>query len=152
MMTDLIRDSSCCVRALAWATALAATLGSAALTGCDTVKAPYAPGGDQVPASNYPKVAFYDKELSGMLVVDPNIVVVDRPEGRPMKVTVPLRSVSDHAMKLQYQFLWRDSLGRPVGESGWRYTRVEPRVQVPFQANALTQDAVDWRLEVRFER
>lgn len=145
-----VRESS--ARRLLKALSLVSAFILAASPGCDTVKAPYAPGGDPLPASNYPKVAFHDKELSGMLVVDPNIVVVDRPEGRPMKVTVPLRSVSDHAMKLQYQFQWRDSLGRPVGESGWRFTRVEPRVQVPFQANALSQDAVDWRLEVRFER
>lgn len=120
--------------------------------GCDTVRAPYAPGGDQVPASNYPKVAFADKELSAMLVVDPNVVVVDRPEGRPIKVTVPLRSVSEHTMKLQYQFYWRDALGRPVGESGWKFVRVEPRLQVPMQANATNQDAADWRMEVRFDR
>ncbi len=130
----------------------AAAIGAATLAGCDTVRAPYAPGGDQLPASNYPKVAFLDKELSGMLVVDPSIVVVDRPEGRPMKVTVPLRSVVDFTMKVQYQYTWRDALGRPVGESGWKFTRVEPRVQVPFQANAITADAADWRLEVRLER
>ncbi|MCC6427890.1 MAG: DUF1425 domain-containing protein [Phycisphaerales bacterium] len=133
---------------------LALSLLSAALAlpGCDTVRAPYAPAGDPLPASNYPKVAYLDKELPGMLVADPAVVIVDRPEGRPMKVTVPLRSVVEHTMRLQYQYTWRDSLGRPVGQSGWIFTRVEPRVQVPFQANALSMDATDWRLEVRFER
>ncbi|MCG3122172.1 MAG: hypothetical protein GIKADHBN_00551 [Phycisphaerales bacterium] len=120
--------------------------------GCDTVKAPYAPGGDPLPASNYPKVAFHDPELSGMLVVDPATVVVDHPQGRPLKVTVPLRSTVEHTMKLQYQFLWRDAQGRPVGQSGWAYTTVGPRLQVPFQGNAISPDAADWRLEVRFDR
>lgn len=135
-----------------WKLVAIAMLG-ATLAGCDTTRAPYAPAGDPLVASNYPKVAFLDKELTGMLVVDPNIVVVDRPEGRPMKVTVPMRSVSDHAMKLQYQYIWRDALGRPVGNpSGWKYVVVEPRVQVPMQANAISMDATDWRLEIRFER
>lgn len=129
------------------------TLFAGAISGCDTTRAPYAPGGDPLPSSNYPKVAFLDKELTGMLVVDPSTVVVDRPEGRPIKVTVPMRSVADHAMKLQYQYVWRDALGRPVGNpSGWRYVVVEPRVQVAMQANAATMDAVEWRLEIRFDR
>jgi Protein of unknown function (DUF1425) len=120
--------------------------------GCDTVRAPYNPPGDPLPAENYPKVAYLDKELQNMLVVDPARVVQDSSDGRPLSVMVPLRSVVEHTMNLQYQYSWRDSVGREIGKSGWRFVRVEPRVQVQCQGNAITKDATDWRLEVRFDR
>lgn len=134
------------------ASALCTLASLGGLAGCDTVRAPYNPPGDPLPAENYPKVAYVDKELQNMLVVDPSRVVTDSSDGRPLNVMVPLRSVVENTMRLQYQFLWRDSVGREVGKSGWRFVRVEPRVQIQCQGNAISKDATDWRLEVRFDR
>ncbi len=140
--------------------ALTGTLGAGllvGLSGCnsDTVKAPLGSRPDQLPANQYPKINIVDDnfKLQNFLVIDGGSIVAIGPmDGKPLKVTVPVRSTADNRMRLQYQFYWRDSNGVTIGQSGWRRFEVEPRTQFQASANAITQDAVDWRLEIRSAR
>lgn len=121
----------------------------AGLTACDTVRAPAGPGLDQLPTENYPKVYINPPTLAKVMVITPGTVVVDTPADRPMSVTVPLRSIADNSMRVQYRFLWFDDKGRPVREGEWIAEMFAPRVERRLQGNAIDLKSRDWRLEVR---
>ena len=86
--------------------------------------------------------------LSGLIVHGVPIVQPVVPHA-PMKVTVPIRSVQDGPTRVQYQFTWLDRSGRPIGESGWKYELVPPRMERFFEASSLSTQATDWRLEIK---
>lgn len=117
--------------------------------GCqDNVRAPAAVRSDPL-AGGYPqKVALND--LDHGIVAEEPIVDASTPD-RPMRVTVPVRSVVEHPLNVQYRFTFLDDRGRPIrGETGgWRYVNIAPRVQVAVEASALDTNAADWRLELR---
>jgi Protein of unknown function (DUF1425) len=123
-----------------------------AFAGCDTVKPPPAGRDDPLPIAAYPKIEI-SSGLNEYLVVEKPIVDPATPE-KPMKVTVPVRSVADVAINTQYQFMFFDAKGRPVknSPSGWRYANISARTQLFFEAGALDTDAVDWRLRIRSAR
>lgn len=149
------RSSHALIRTIAVASAMGATL-LTGLAGCnDPIKAPLGARQDALPADQYPKVNIVDDnfQLQKFLVVDnTSIVAVGAMDGKPMSVTVPVRSTADNRMRLQYQFYWRDNNGVTIGQSGWRRIEAEPRTQFQATANAITQEAVDWRLEIRSAR
>jgi uncharacterized protein YcfL len=123
---------------------------SSALVACDTVKAPYIPGGDQVGRANYPKVTV-DPSLAGWIVVDSPIVT----KSDVLKVTVPVRLATDNsASNAQYRILFFDSTGAPArgGDMNWTFMNLPPRDQRFLVANSLDTDAVDWRCEIRLAR
>ncbi len=127
------------------------------LAGCNTdpVKPPLGSRPDQLPASQYPKVNIVDdnRQLQNFLVIDGGSIVAIGPvDDKPLNVMVPVRSTADNRMRLQYQFYWRDSNGVTIGQSGWRRYEAEPRTQFQASANAITLEAVDWRLEIRSAR
>lgn len=107
---------------------------------------------DPQASAAYPVVSV-EAGLKRYLGVDSERVVVDpADESRPMKVTVPVRSLADNQMSVQYEFTWFDEAGRELGRSGWQFLALEPRVQRSFSANSLTTRAKGWRLEVRSAR
>ena len=120
--------------------------------GCDTVKPPPAGRDDPLPIAAYPKVEIASG-LHEYLVVEKPIVDPATPQ-KPMKVTVPVRSVADVSINTQYQFTFFDAMGRPVknSPSGWRYANIPRRTQLFYEAGALDTDAVDWRLRIRSAR
>lgn len=123
---------------------------SSSLVACDTVKAPYIPGGDQVGRANYPKVTV-DPSLAGWIVVDSPIVT----KSDVLKVTVPVRLATDNsASNAQYRILFFDSTGAPArgGDMNWTFMNLPPRDQRFLVANSLDTDAVDWRCEIRLAR
>lgn len=146
------------IRATRTTLTLAALLAGAALVGgcqSDPAKAPLGSRQDALPTQDYPKVNIVDDnfQLQNYLVVDKSAIVAVLPgDGKPLSVSVPVRSTADNRMRLQYQFYWRDSNGVTIGQSGWRRYEVEPRVQFQAKGNAITQDATDWRLEIRSAR
>jgi uncharacterized protein YcfL len=136
---------------------LAAAASVAMLGGCagDPVKPPLGARQDALPTQDYPKVNIVDDnfELQNYLVVDKGAIVTVMPgDGKPLSVSVPVRSTADNRMRLQYQFYWRDSNGVTIGQSGWRRYEVEPRTQFQAKGNAISPDATDWRLEIRSAR
>lgn len=120
------------------------------LGGCnkDNVRAPEGIRTDPL-AGGYPQNVALNG-LHNSLVVDQPIVE-PRSADRPMRVTVPLRSVAEGTLRVQYRFILLDDRGRPVrsNQEGWRYQVIARRTQVFVETSALDTDAVDWRLEVR---
>ena len=118
--------------------------------GCqqDQVQAPQAIRSDPL-AEGYPQ----NVALNGLekVVVIGKAIVEPATSSRPMRVTVPLRSVVDGAVRTQYQFIFLDDKGRPVKSyrENWHYQVLADHAQVFLEGAALDTDAVDWRLEVR---
>ena len=121
--------------------------------GCnDSVKAPRPIGVDRLGPGQYPRNVAVEKNLDKGLVAGPTIVNESTPD-RPMRVTQPVRNVADYPLRIQYQFSFLGSDGRPVrGSDGWRFIELEPRVERFLEASATDTNAVDWRLTVRAAR
>lgn len=129
-----------------------ATFSVAALAGCDTMRGTPSPRVDPQPAQSYPKVAVPDPALARSLGVNPQTVVQTSGSETPLTVVVPVRSLVDNVMRVQYRWLWFDAMGRQVGQTTWANESLGPRLEVRFQGNATTLDARDWRLEIRSAR
>ncbi|MCB9846324.1 MAG: DUF1425 domain-containing protein [Phycisphaeraceae bacterium] len=120
-----------------------------ALTGCATRDAS-APGAmaDPVPRVNYPNISILDELVPYVVVSEP---IVTKGPDQPLRVTVPIRAITrPRELNTQYRFIFFDADGRPIEpQQAWQYERLPSRAQRFFEANALDQRAVDWRLEVR---
>lgn len=121
-----------------------------AMAGCDTIQAPPSPRGDPL-EGNYPaNVAI--QGLAEELVVEKPIITASSPDV-PMSVVVPVRSVSDDKLKLQYRFIFLDNRGRPLTQPpGWQYITVEPKLRIFMEGSALDTSAADYNLEIRPNR
>lgn len=122
------------------------------LGGCaakDPLMAPAQPRNDPLPASAYPQLVTLEGLDEG-LGFWPPIVEPSTPE-RPMDVTVPVRSMVDYPLNVQYRFEFLDDLGRPLRSNidGWGFIHMEPRLRVVLRGNAIGDDARDWRLYLR---
>jgi len=128
----------------------------ASLGGCnrDTVKAPFTPGPDQLPKSQYPNVTIEAALSSWVVLADP--VVAPAPNGGPLTVSVPIRLTStrpDQFARIQYRFIFLDASGVPLRtQSDWRFVRLEPRNQVFLTGNATDTTATGWRCEIQSGR
>ncbi len=137
-----------CYMLLAMAVVL---VGFTFLGGCDTVQAPHAGRVDQLPIDDYPKVSVAKKLHRHLRLSPPE--VEQGSHDRPMRVTVPVRSLLDRrSINVQYRFEFFDEVGRPIdrqSEHGWRLKELTPRIQTFFDGNALDVNAADWRLTIR---
>ena len=149
----MIRPTSSAARFVV--SALAA-LSLAAVGGChkDTVKAPFTPGPDQLPKSQYPRVTVEPALASWIVLADP--VAAPAPNNGPLTVSVPIRLTStrpDQYARIQYRFIFLDASGLPLRtQSDWRFVRLEPRNQVFLTGNATDTTAADWRCEIQSGR
>jgi hypothetical protein len=123
---------------------------SGLVMGCqqDNVQAPQAIRNDPL-AGGYPQNVVLNGLEDGVVIGKP--VVEAATDAKPMRVTVPLRSVVDGTLRTQYQFIFLDDKGRPVRShrENWHYQVLSDHAQVFLEGAALETDAVDWRLEVR---
>lgn len=121
-----------------------------AMAGCDTIQAPPSPRGDPL-EGNYPtNVAI--EGLSDELVVERPIVTPST-ANVPMSVVVPVRSVTDDKLILQYRFIFLDARGRPLSQPpSWRYITVEPKLRIFMEGSALSTTAADYNIEIRPNR
>lgn len=120
--------------------------------GCsDKTKPPPGAMNDPVLVENYPSVVALDGLQPYIGVSAP---VVERGGGQPLKVTVPVRALTNGAeLNVQYRFLWLNPQMVPTQPEGdWRYMRMPARSQVFMSGNALDDRATDWRLEIRTAR
>jgi len=124
-----------------------------ALAGCkgpDTVKAPGTPRPDPLAGAQPKQIALSGLEevlVSGEPIVEPSTAE------RPMRVNVPVRSVADERLAVQYQFIFHDERGRPLDTNfGWKYRVLEPRLATSLEGQALNRNAADWRLVIRSAR
>lgn len=117
---------------------------SGVLAGCDTL--PQAKR-DPYHDDQYPQVAAIEGMDQYVVYGTPTVV---RVEGRPISISVPMRSRSDSDLNVQYRFEFFDQNKQVVRpEMEWRYIQIPPRMQVFLQGDALDTKAVDWRLTVR---
>lgn len=125
-----------------------AVLGLAVLVGCRGSTLPPAAQRDPVLRENYPRVTVLDGLQPWIAVTEP---IVSREEGRPLRVSVPVRAVTQHEdLNVQYRFQFLDDQGRPVDpDPTWRYERLPSKAQRILDGSALDQRAVDWRFEIR---
>lgn len=140
------------IRTISTAAMLAVALaGMMVLPGCkgqDNVKAPQTIRTDPL-AGGYPQNIALAGLHEGVVIGQPMVDAATADQ--PMQVAVPLRSVADHTLRVQYKFMFLDGRGRPVKSNldGWRYQVLAPRAEVFLEASAMDTDAADWRLEVR---
>jgi hypothetical protein len=124
--------------------------GALAMSGCDTVKAPYRPVPDQLGGS-YPQITV-SGELAGF--IETAAPVVEKSD--VLKVTVPVRLRSDpgYSSNIQYRFLFLNANGAPArgGDMSWRFMNLPPRDQRFLAGNSMDSDATDWRCEIRLAR
>ncbi len=125
-------------------------IAAATLGGCaHDPKAPIAAGPDTVRRDQWPQIEL-EPALAGWVVANQPIVE----NGPVMKVQVPVRLLSDGGQfaRIQYQYTFFDTSGRPLRDQmGWQYVRLEPRTPT-FLAGNSTDAAGDWRLVIRMSR
>ncbi len=121
-------------------------------TACDPQRQTPGAREDPQPTAAYPVVSV-EAALRRYIGVDSERVMVDgATDSQPMKVTVPVRSLADNQMAIQFEFSWFDEGGREIGRSGWQFVLLEPRIQRHFSANSVTTRARGWRMEIRSAR
>ena len=113
-------------------------------------KSPSGGVADPFPAPiNDPQVSILAPEIRDWLGVQ-TAVVIDDGE-RPMHVDVPVRNMSDQMYLLDYRFLFYDAAGRELSPViGWKPANFQPKQLLRLSANALTTEAVNWRLEIKW--
>jgi uncharacterized protein YcfL len=130
--------------------ALTCTLGlSLLIAGCHDPVRP-TPGDrlDPLHPAAYPRVAMLEGLDVGLGLQPP--IVEEATGTRPMSVTVPVRSLVDYPINIQYQYQFLDDKGRLIDtRERWRFVHIDPRVQTQLQGSAMDLDAVDWRLQLR---
>ena len=123
---------------------LAGVLG---LSGCSTD--PPGMRSDEFAIADYPRLVAVEGLDKAVVASKP--IVTPGTDDKPMRVTVPVRSLHlGGPLNVQYRFRFMGADGRPLASNvGWRFVRLEPKVQVFLDGNALETSAADWRLEVR---
>lgn len=107
----------------------------------------------QDPAA-YPQIVL-SPELTGWVAADRPIVTQGDNGSGPLAVTVPVRTLvkRGETIRMQYRFIFFDSMGRPIAPEGdWHYERMPANTRRYFEANALDDRATDWQLEIRTAR
>ncbi|CAN5858954.1 hypothetical protein BH11PLA1_BH11PLA1_20950 [soil metagenome] len=127
----------------------ALALGAAALTGCDSTKAPYNAQPDPVTRADYPAVTVDGALQKGLKVEYGSIVFTPVSAERPASIVVPVRSSSDDDQAVAYQFRWYDASGVQIGASEWRREMLPARRNVQFRSNATSERAVRWMLDIK---
>ena len=117
--------------------------------GCQpgSATAPSVAGGGRQPHAPPANVTLL--QLNGDLQAGAAIVRADAGP-RLQHVTVPIRSLADHNLDIEYRFEFFDDGHRPTGgDWRWRPLRVGPRVEAQVDAAAPKTGAADWALTVR---
>ena len=125
-------------------------LAAVSLPACHTTEPP--PAGRSDPSvDRYPQIAVIEG-LDRVLLV--GRVVEDRAEGKPLSVTVPVRSTrTNDQTHISYRFEFLDAAGRPLDQQmSWKYQMLPAQAQVFLEANAIDDNADDWRLIIQNAR
>lgn len=119
------------------------------LTGCANEGPPPAGRADQVSPQDYPQIV-PQGGLARVLRFGRPIVDGAEP-GRPMLVSVPVRNLDRRELNVQYRFEYLDRAGRPLRtNTGWAYKTLTGRgVETTLESNSQSDEAADWRLEIR---
>jgi uncharacterized protein YcfL len=133
------------------------TLLSVALTalfvfGCQTNTAPSPGLGDPYPAPiNDPQISVLSPDLRPWLGFHPTVIADDGE--RPMRIEVPVRNMTNNQYLVDYRVLFYDAHGMELTPTmGWQMIAMEPKQVVRLRGTALSTDAANYRLEVRWAR
>jgi hypothetical protein len=126
--------------------------GSTGLLGCgpgpDNVMAPNTAAPDPLPEGAYPEIVLLNG-LEHVVVKEKPTVTGPTSEG-PLNVRVPIRSVTDEWLRIEYRFMYSTADGEQLTTDPiWHQQQIAPRTRVFLQSNALSQRATKWQLEIR---
>ena len=132
------------------ASLLVVALLAVVLSGCDTT--PPVGKADPIAPGTYPQTVVIDGLVSGVVFGDPIVTVGT--DKVPMHVTLPIRSIVDDPINIQYKVEFFDAAKRPLTNTnqGYRFMNLAPRVEQFMEATALDTNAVDYRVLVRSAR
>ncbi len=132
--------------------ACAAALFVAILSGCQADRSPGAGMADPYPAEvNDPRITVLAPDLRPWIGFQD--IRVDPDADKPLAIDVPVRNLTERQYLIDYRFLFYDEDGMQISPAmSWRMVALEPKQNVRLHGRALDQDAVDFRLEVRWAR
>ena len=113
---------------------------------------PSAGMGDPYPAPmNDPRITILSPELRPWLGFQPAIVTKD--SDRPMMVEIPVRNMTYNPYNIEYRILFFDENDRQLDSvKDWEFVRMEPKQLVRFKRSALSTEAKDYRIEVKWSK
>lgn len=120
--------------------------------GCKTDTAPSPGMGDPYPSPmNDPQISVLSPELGKWIVFQPAIITKDGK--RPMTVEVPMRNTTYNKYLIEYRILFYDANGRELSPvMGWEFVPLDPKQVVRVKRSAMSTEADNYRMEVRWSR
>lgn len=128
-------------------------LALAALAGCQSHRAAPSSGlGDPYPAPlNDPQITVLAPELRQWLAFHP--ARIEYEPDKPMQVEVPVRNLAARQYLIDYRILFFDADDLEVPPPmGWTFASLEPKQTVRLKAGAMSPEAVNYRIEIRWAR
>ncbi len=120
------------------------------MVGCQTQQgAPRSGLGDPWPAPvNDPQITVLSPDLQQWLRFHPARIELD--PGRPMQVEVPVRNLADRQYLVSYRITFYDAADVEVSTMSWRLEAIDARQTSRLTAGAMSSEAVNYRLEVKW--
>ncbi len=121
------------------------------MVGCQSQQgAPSSGLGDPWPAPvNDPQITLLSPDLQQWLRFHPARIELD--PGRPMQVEVPVRNLADRQYLVSYRITFYDAADVEVTPTmGWRLEAIDARQTSRLTAGAMSPEAVNYRLEVKW--
>ncbi len=121
------------------------------IVGCQSHPgAPSSGLGDPWPAPvNDPQITVLSPDLQQWLRFHPARIELD--PGRPMQVAVPVRNLADRQYRVSYRITFYDAADVEVTPTmGWRLEAIDARQTSRLTAGAMSPEAVNYRLEVKW--
>lgn len=122
-----------------------------ALSGCQSNHGrPSAGLGDPWPAPvNDPQIAVLSPDLQEWLRFHP--ARIEQDGERPMEVEVPVRNLANRRYLVDYRIMFYDAEDVEVTPTmGWWMATIEPKQTARLSARAMSPEAVNYRLEVKW--
>ncbi len=128
----------------------AAALAALVLAGCRTGVAPSVGLGDPYPPPfNDPQISVLSPKLHKWLAFHPARIEMD--SDKPMQVEVPVRNLTKRNYQIDYRFLFFDKHDMELRPTmAWRFANLSPKQIVRLRAGALSTEAINYRLEVKW--
>ena len=123
------------------------------VTGCSPPDTrPGAGKGDAYPAPmNDPQISVLDPQLREWLVFQ--TATITRDDKKPLSIQVPVRNLTERQYLVEYRYLFFDDNQRQIEPvMGWKFASLDPKQVVRLEGSALSTEATDYRLEVRWSR
>lgn len=121
--------------------------------GCErqTIYPPTGHGDPIAAPENDPQISVLSADLRGWLAFQP--AAIDQDGQRPMAVQVPVRNIAERQYLIDYRFLFYDEDGMELQPMmGWTMASLQPKQIVRLRGNALSREAVNYRLEIKWAR